>query len=677
MWADRSNPRFTTLLVAVTCVGWGFSILVSAADHVVTNFAQLASAVAVAVDGDSITLDSNVPFIATSTLLINKSVTIRSAPGRNPTIDMTDLYDLIADGKPGGTTQTWVGPVTIRSTKPKTGSVLNCFCTAGNLILDLYDITFVGRTASERRRTNGLGATSNNALYRLVVECHRCIAYGTSNQGFGTRTSPARTDAFDYVQLTLYDCIAFDNDEEGVSGHAGTTIRSFRGQFHDNEEYPSAPGTFCVQTESESTLVTGTSTALPGNDGNGLLSISEGTTVIHERCTARHTRGQAVLNHSFRIGSFTTRPSYFTASGCDINIEEDVGALLANGQSHILFEDCRIRFTGDYRRIGSSAIVLANSSFNSTLVFSRCVIDFSGVTPTAGGATPVFSFGGFANSVRFEGCVIIAPPASFWGGANATLFSFIPGFGTADIRHCTIVGPGSGTGVHLTGNGVTLRGNIFDGWGSAIVCNSPAYYDATSGWNVFHANVSNVSGGSLRAGDVVGNPNFLNPALRDYRLGAGSVGNLLDPQSARQIQSHHLNLHVVGLGSVLRWPDGQGPWPGPTDAGAYTNPTVAVTCAAVPDGAGFCGWWGTVFDRTNPIVLTLDRDYELSARFSDPCCDPCDLNCDGTISAFDIQPFVNQLAGRPAQCSPCAGDIDGNGTLNTFDLNGFLVCVGF
>lgn len=57
-------------------------------------------------------------------------------------------------------------------------------------------------------------------------------------------------------------------------------------------------------------------------------------------------------------------------------------------------------------------------------------------------------------------------------------------------------------------------------------------------------------------------------------------------------------------------------------------------------------------------------------------CVPCDVNCDGTVNPFDIQPFLDLLMGTgTAPCSPCAGDANLNGTVNPFDINDFLTCL--
>ncbi len=57
-------------------------------------------------------------------------------------------------------------------------------------------------------------------------------------------------------------------------------------------------------------------------------------------------------------------------------------------------------------------------------------------------------------------------------------------------------------------------------------------------------------------------------------------------------------------------------------------------------------------------------------------CEPCDTNCDGTVDAFDIEPFIGILTGSiPNPCSACAGDADGSGTVDAFDIEPFINCL--
>ena len=56
-------------------------------------------------------------------------------------------------------------------------------------------------------------------------------------------------------------------------------------------------------------------------------------------------------------------------------------------------------------------------------------------------------------------------------------------------------------------------------------------------------------------------------------------------------------------------------------------------------------------------------------------CDPCDMNCDAKINAFDIEPFLDLLFGPGEPCAPCTGDANGDGDIDAFDIEPFLECL--
>jgi hypothetical protein len=57
-------------------------------------------------------------------------------------------------------------------------------------------------------------------------------------------------------------------------------------------------------------------------------------------------------------------------------------------------------------------------------------------------------------------------------------------------------------------------------------------------------------------------------------------------------------------------------------------------------------------------------------------CQPCDMNCDGDVNAFDIEPFLDLLFGpNPDPCDTCTGDANGDGTVDAFDVEPFLNCL--
>lgn len=57
-------------------------------------------------------------------------------------------------------------------------------------------------------------------------------------------------------------------------------------------------------------------------------------------------------------------------------------------------------------------------------------------------------------------------------------------------------------------------------------------------------------------------------------------------------------------------------------------------------------------------------------------CDACDADCNGAHDGSDVHGFVSALlGGMPSPCSPCAGDMDGGGTVTSADVLAFVDCM--
>ncbi|HWL92633.1 MAG TPA: hypothetical protein VNT79_03790 [Phycisphaerae bacterium] len=56
-------------------------------------------------------------------------------------------------------------------------------------------------------------------------------------------------------------------------------------------------------------------------------------------------------------------------------------------------------------------------------------------------------------------------------------------------------------------------------------------------------------------------------------------------------------------------------------------------------------------------------------------CDSCDLNCDALHDVLDVAPFVTALIDSAAGCSVCAGDLDGNESVDGRDVQPFIECL--
>ena len=84
------------------------------------------------------------------------------------------------------------------------------------------------------------------------------------------------------------------------------------------------------------------------------------------------------------------------------------------------------------------------------------------------------------------------------------------------------------------------------------------------------------------------------------------------------------------------------------------------------------------FDSLRNWVVNRIADLELEIENFETCgsqCEPCDMNCDGDINAFDIEPFLDLLFGGGTPCALCTGDVNGDGNVDAFDIEPFVVCL--
>ncbi len=89
---------------------------------------------------------------------------------------------------------------------------------------------------------------------------------------------------------------------------------------------------------------------------------------------------------------------------------------------------------------------------------------------------------------------------------------------------------------------------------------------------------------------------------------------------------------------------------------------------------------GTIGQSDAGTVLTGGQ-YTLTGGFWTPAAPAIvvgDMNCDGVLNAFDIDPFVLALTDAAAYaaaypgCNRMNGDINGDGVVNAFDIDPFV-----
>ncbi|MCH7872412.1 MAG: hypothetical protein IID33_11995, partial [Planctomycetes bacterium] len=106
-----------------------------------------------------------------------------------------------------------------------------------------------------------------------------------------------------------------------------------------------------------------------------------------------------------------------------------------------------------------------------------------------------------------------------------------------------------------------------------------------------------------------------------------------------------------------------------SDSG-FLPPVTAMT--AYDDGAGSSLYLGGDFYAAGP-----HQSFNI-ARWGCPvsACEPCDMNCDGSVNALDIEPFLDLLFGpNPQPCGTCTGDVNGDGRIDALDIEPFLECL--
>ncbi len=78
------------------------------------------------------------------------------------------------------------------------------------------------------------------------------------------------------------------------------------------------------------------------------------------------------------------------------------------------------------------------------------------------------------------------------------------------------------------------------------------------------------------------------------------------------------------------------------------------------------------FRGSGGYVMMDDLEYTADSGGG---CDPCDVNCDGAVDAFDIEPFIDILVNMTPGCSSCAADTNEDGTVDAFDIEPFIECL--
>jgi hypothetical protein len=309
------------------------------------------------------------------------------------------------------------------------------------------------------------------------------------------------------------------------------------------------------------------------------------------------------------------------------------------------------------------------------------------------------SGGGLSNEnsqMRVSGCTFSCNSAPF-GGAFANYAG-----GTATVIACTFTGNNAdGSGAH----------------GGAVYSNSNStFMDCTfSGNHAGNTVAVNVSGGALHVqGEMTRLTNCT--CSGNFVTGQHASGGCLSTSSWGPTTTTLLNSVVWGnlpdeidayppFAVAASYCDVRGGWWGSSNLDEY--PFFLRDSGPGPDGR-----WGTDDDdygdlrlaagsccidsggpRSEPSPIEMDLDGNLRVwdgdgdgvaivdrgayEYQSHRCG--DLNCDGTVNAFDIDPFVLALTDPPSYstafvgCSAMLADTNGDGAVNAFDIDLFVL----
>ena len=140
--------------------------------------------------------------------------------------------------------------------------------------------------------------------------------------------------------------------------------------------------------------------------------------------------------------------------------------------------------------------------------------------------------------------------------------------------------------------------------------------------------------------------------------------------------TYTLTVYTTGQGSVTLDPPG----------GTYAPGTWVDLDAESDSGWCFDQWTGDVTGTTNPESIQMNGDYTVTAVFAQPCTVGLgDMNCDGDVNNFDIDPFVLALNSADSgfgayyavypDCDGERADCNGDGDVNNFDIDAFIALI--
>lgn len=384
------------------------------------------------------------------------------------------------------------------------------------------------------------------------------------------------------------------------------------------------------------------------DDGAGIMFYGAGGSLTIEDSqftgnTAEDYAGAAALFD----GAVTIRGSLFFENVANAH---EAGGIWAYGLSQLTIEDTAFighNATGYGGALGLNTVepTIRNCRFISNRAREGAAISAA-----------------FSGNMRVESCEFRSNQATNRGGAF-DLYG-----GTPTIRNCIFSGnraqSGEAGAIYFSAgstsairnctfynNTAATNGGGVSSWNTTpVIANSIFWQNADSGGmdesgqihhyfgpiTLRYCSVQGWTGGLGGVGNNGANPLLLDPAQTDFRLSSGSP--CIDAGENAE----------VGAGVT-------------TDFAG--NPRFVDSPAAPDTGAG-----------SPPLVDRGALEFQ-------PVALRADMNCDGLVNNFDIDPFVLALtdpdgyAALYPNCDIAAADINQDGLVNNFDIDSFVICI--
>ena len=324
---------------------------------------------------------------------------------------------------------------------------------------------------------------------------------------------------------------------------------------------------------------------------------------------------------------------------------EDGGAIYVTGGSRLAMESCR--FEQNMAPLGGGGAIFDESdTYASALVNCR----FDGNYADFGGALVI---GSFLTDLSLINCAVSGNHANAQGGA---VYAFGGYLGLANCTFSANSAVFRGGGIYA-GSDVNINNCVFwsnvdeGGLDESAQIHDPGCcgeimvnHACVQGWTDTLGGVGNFGDDPLLV-DELGADGMAGTGDEDLRLSAGSP--CIDAAANDAVPADELDL------------DGDGDTDEPTPLDLDGNPRFLDDPDTPDSGAG-----------TPPIVDMGAHEYQFAA--------PGDLNCDGAVNLFDVDPFTLAVTDSVAygqqypDCDLILADINGDGTVNLFDIDPFV-----